>query len=262
MSCSAASSATLSNQMFSLGLSRWVTTSATSTPCASNTERQRTPTLWYAKTTARLIRSISSTERQPLPASPCQGRSIALPLTRGSWRGFGVYSFLGIRKQRRMRRVIGRFGLFLSGFRCDDKRIDLSRDSISLRTLHPLPFALHRLFQHRFDQIARPMAHLLVDAPDVFAEQTDAEQRDTDQEEHQCEQREQALCFRADHQAAHHEEYEEQAGEHRDQHPQHGEHLQRHQREAGHQVEVQADQAVQRILRFARRAFLMPDDHL
>jgi len=35
-----------SNQMFSLALSSWVTTRATSTPPASSTFRQRTPTLW------------------------------------------------------------------------------------------------------------------------------------------------------------------------------------------------------------------------
>ena len=40
-----ASAATLSNQMSSAGLSRCVTTSRTSTPCASSTERQRQPTL-------------------------------------------------------------------------------------------------------------------------------------------------------------------------------------------------------------------------
>ena len=38
--------ATESNQIASSGLSPWVTTRGTSTPCANRTLRQRTPTLW------------------------------------------------------------------------------------------------------------------------------------------------------------------------------------------------------------------------
>ena len=53
------------------------------------------------------------------------------------------------------------------------------------------------------------MAHLLVDASDVFAQQANAEQRDADQEEHQREQGEQAFRFRADNQAAYHQEHEQ-----------------------------------------------------
>src|SRR3989338_2401574 len=155
-----------------------------------------------------------------------------------------------------------RFGFFLSGFRCDGKRIDLSRDRHGALSLAPYTLPLALFFQQRLHQVARTVAYLLVDAPDVFTEQADAEQRDADQEEHQRKQREQALRFRADYQAAHHEKYEEHGREYRDQHPQHGEHLQRHQREAGHQVEIQADQAVQRILGFARSAFLVSNDHL
>src|SRR5450759_1810482 len=64
MPCNAANSATLSNQMVSFGLSRCVTTSATSTPCANNTDRQRTPTLWYANTTALLIAYFPQTKHR------------------------------------------------------------------------------------------------------------------------------------------------------------------------------------------------------
>jgi len=47
---------------------------------------------------------------KPLPASPCQGRSMALPLARGSWRGFvlGVTTTFECTLWRAMRTVFER----------------------------------------------------------------------------------------------------------------------------------------------------------
>lgn len=43
--------------------------------------------------------------------------------------------------------------------------------------------SLGQLLEHRRDLIARPAAHFLIDAANVFAQQTDAEQGQADQQE-------------------------------------------------------------------------------
>src|SRR6185437_10537769 len=48
-----------------------------------------------------------------------------------------------------------------------------------MRKVHVVVLAL----KHRADHVARPLAHLLVDASDVFAEKADAEHDAADQEE-------------------------------------------------------------------------------
>ena len=92
------------------------------------------------------------------------------------------------------------------------------------------------------------MAYLLVDAADVFAKQADTEQGQADEKEGNAEQGEHAFCLRSDHQSPNEQEDDEQGGEEGNADAQHREELQRHQRETGHQVEIEADQAVQRIL--------------
>ncbi len=52
---------------------------------------------------------------------------------------------------------------------------------------------LRVLLQNRLHQVARPLAHLRIDAPDVFTQKADAEQRHADQQKRQAEQREQAF---------------------------------------------------------------------
>ncbi len=120
------------------------------------------------------------------------------------------------------------------------------------------PIALRRI-QNRLDPITRPVAYLLIDAADIFAQQADAEQHDADQEEVEGEQREQALDLRAQQETAHQQHHEQHAGQQGQRRADHREPLQRHDREAGDQVEVQAHQLVQRIFRFARVAFLVAD---
>jgi hypothetical protein len=58
------------------------------------------------------------------------------------------------------------------------------------------------LLQNSFNDIARPLAHLSIDAPHILAQQADAEKREADEQEHDAEQREQAFGFRTDEDAS------------------------------------------------------------
>ena len=101
------------------------------------------------------------------------------------------------------------------------------------------------------------MAHLLIDAADVFAKQADAEQRDSDEEKGDAKECEQAFRFGANRNAPYEQEDDEQGRQKRNTDAQHREKLQRHQRKAGHQVEVEADQRIKRILGFPGVTFFM-----
>jgi len=63
---------------------------------------------------------------------------------------------------------------------------------------------------------------------------------------------------RADDQAPDGEEDDEDHGQQRDEDPREREHLQRHQRECRHEIEIEADQLVERVLGFAGRALFVP----
>ena len=119
----------------------------------------------------------------------------------------------------------------------------------------PLP---GQVAQHRRDQIARSAADLLIGATDVFADEADAEQRQAQQEEHDGEQGEHALHVRTMHDAVPDQVQEQQQRDARNDHAEHREQLQRHHREAGHQVEVQPDQLVERVLGLAGMTRFMP----
>ena len=56
--------------------------------------------------------------------------------------------------------------------------------------------------EDRADDVARPLADLLVDPDDVLPEESDAEEADSDEEEHDPEQREDPFHFGADDQAS------------------------------------------------------------
>ena len=59
------------------------------------------------------------------------------------------------------------------------------------------------------------MPHLLVNAPDIFAQQSEAEEREAEQEERDGEERERPLGFWADDEAAHREVDDENSREDR-----------------------------------------------
>ena len=71
--------------------------------------------------------------------------------------------------------------------------------------------AAHRLLlQDGLHHVARPAAHLLVDAADIFADQADAEQDHAEQEEVDGKQRKQALDLGAEQDAPQQQQHEQQ----------------------------------------------------
>ena len=104
------------------------------------------------------------------------------------------------------------------------------------------------------DEVARPAAHLLVDPSDVLADDPDARHEHAHDDEGEREEREDALGLGGVQQdEAPHEQVgaEEDAAAGGDE-AEEREELQRDDGESRHQVEVQADEPIERILALAR----------
>ena len=106
--------------------------------------------------------------------------------------------------------------------------------------------------------VTLPRAHDLIGAADVFADQADAEQRHAHQKKQHAKQRKQTLGRRVveERPADRQHEHKEPAA-HATRHREHREILQRRDREARDQVEVEPDQAVERVVRHARMPLLV-----
>ena len=121
------------------------------------------------------------------------------------------------------------------------------------------------MLHHPVNHVTRTITHLKVNAAHIFTHDTQPEEHHSGQEELQnvaIQQRAHGLPERQRHQAIGHQPKigEDRADRHS--HPQQRKHLQRHQRKAGHQVKIQAQQLIERIFRFARRALGVRHHHL
>jgi len=124
---------------------------------------------------------------------------------------------------------------------------------------HPYPMMV-RDFQSVIGTECLAQMPAMLAEQKIAAEQPDAEHDAADQEEFQnvpVPRGLHALDQAADDQALDDDDDVDDDRRDRDDHACHRENLQRHEREAGDQVEVEPDQPVQRVLRFAGSAFFM-----
>src|SRR5438105_11720741 len=194
---SAAVAATVAYHCVSCGSSGTVTTSAISTPAESSVLRQRTPTSWWAKTTARVGLTPAPPARAPRP-----------------------------------------------------------RARVCRTPLGPPPAAPQRDAAPRAPP---PPCSAAAGAParrcgHVFPDHSESDERDSDQEEGNAEQREQTLGLGADDQTADREVGDEEQRDHGDHGARQREELQRRGRKSRHQVEVEADQTIERVLGLSQHA--------
>ena len=102
--------------------------------------------------------------------------------------------------------------------------------------------------QNRRHHVARPLAHLLIDAAHILPNNAETNQQHPDQEERNAEQGKHALRFRTDYEAANRKPNDSGERQERERGTGHGKELQRRHREPGHEVEVEPDETVERIL--------------
>src|SRR3989344_6604322 len=96
---------------------------------------------------------------------------------------------------------------------------------------------------------ARAAAHFLIDTADILADDAEPHDADADQEIQDREQREHALRFRTDYQAADEQINHEQQAAGGDDHAEECEYLQRYDGKARHEIEVEANQVIEPVLR-------------
>src|SRR5882724_1751460 len=111
------------------------------------------------------------------------------------------------------------------------------------------------LLEKGCNRVSRALTDLFVDPADILTHHTHTHQQHANEKECDGKQGKHSLDFRTHHQAPNGQPHDANEGYQRYDHARHREELQRHHRETRHQVEVEADQAVQGIFRLSNRPF-------